>query len=268
MAGSQSIKERGWRQGSVLSSPLASRSAAPRFSDWNADDRAIVLSQDCDVVHASYDVEPSIELIRGRIVTDENALVRHGRNPRRLQLDAGAGAFLDMSIHDRWVIPRRELEGDAPDDGLSIEVEDLLVLVEWVAKRYTRPAFPDAFNERRADASKKIEKVLKKHGRSITGIFLALDPNDELAEGESYRVLLRVTATKETLATRGTELELARVAKAIADALDDCNGIDVVDHALVSEAEFTLADLQYFQRWDWDYRSHSGDPGGDIARRP
>ncbi len=58
------------------------------------------------------------------------------------------------------------------------------------------------------------------------------------------------------------------MAKAIADALDGCDGIDVVDHALVSHAEFALDDLQYFQRWDWDYRSHSGEPGGDIARRP
>lgn len=56
-----------------------------------------------------------------------------------------------------------------------------------------------------------------------------------------------------------------RTTKQIADALDACDGIAVVNHELVSEAAFTLADLQYFQRWDWDYRSHSGEPGGDIA---
>ena len=54
----------------------------------------------------------------------------------------------------------------------------------------------------------------------------------------------------------------------IADALDACDGIEVVDHALGSEAAFTLDDLQYFQRWDWDYRSHSGEPGGEIAPSP
>jgi hypothetical protein len=64
------------------------------------------------------------------------------------------------------------------------------------------------------------------------------------------------------------ELELVSTTKQIADALDACEGIEVVDHALVSEAAFTLADLQYFQRWDWDYRSHSGEPGGEIVRSP
>jgi len=27
-------------------------------------------------------------------------------------------------------------------------------------------------------------------------------------------------------------------------------------------------DLRYFQRWDWDYRSHSGEPGGETAPLP
>jgi len=39
----------------------------------------------------------------------------------------------------------------------------------------------------------------------------------------------------------------------------------VEDHQLVSEAEFTLEDLRFFKRWDWDYRSLSGEPGGDVV---
>jgi hypothetical protein len=68
----------------------------------------------------------------------------------------------------------------------------LHVLVDWIAKRYTRPAFPDAFNERRAGSAKKIGKELKKNGKLITGIFLFISPNEECAAGESYQVVLRV----------------------------------------------------------------------------
>ena len=228
---------------------LAQRVAAPRFADWGPDDRAILLSQDCDVVHGSYEVEPSTELIRAEVSSVEEAIVRHGRNPRRLQLETGVGAFLNLSIHDRWVVPRNELESHPPEPTLAVEGESLHVLVEWIAKRYTRPAFPDAFNERRIGSAKKIEKELKKNGKLITGLFLAISPNEECAAGESYQVALRVTATKETLAAKSVETDLVRTTKQIADALDACDGIDIVDHALVSEAAFTLADLQYFQRW-------------------
>lgn len=268
MAGPHRIKDHGWRQGSVLPAELAARVAVSHFGDWGPNDRAVVVSQDCDVVHGSYDAEPNVELIRAKVSSAEDAIVRHGRNPRRLQLETGEGAFLNLSIHDRWAVPRRELESDPPEPNVSIEGESLHVMVEWIAKRYTRPAFPDAFNERRTGSAKKIENELKKNGKLITGLFLALSPNGECSADESYRVALRVTATKETLATKSNETELARTTKQIADALDACDGIEVVDHALVSEAMFTLDDLQFFQRWDWDYRSHSGEPGGMIAPSP
>jgi hypothetical protein len=248
-----------------LPAEVAARVAASRFADWGPDDRAVLLSQDCDIVHGSYDVEPSVELIRARVSSVEDAVVRHGRNPRKLQLESRAGAFLNLSIHDRWVVARSELESHPPEATLTFEDASRHVLVEWIAKRYTRPAFPDVFNDRRAQATKKIEKELKKNGNLITGLFLAIHPNEECAPEESYQVALRITAAKATLATKSVETELLRTTQQIADALDACDGIEVEDHALVSEAVFTLADLQYFQRWDWDYRSHSGEPGGEIA---
>ena len=268
MAGPQTIKDHGWRQGSILPGELAARLAAQRFADWGDDDRALVLSQDCDVVHGSYDVEPFIELIRAKVVTVADAVVRHGRNPRRLQLEVAGGVLLNVSVHDRWTAGRSELESAPPPPDLRVDGDSLHILTDWIAKRYTRPAFPDAFNERRADATKKIEKALKKDGTQITGLFLLISPNEECAPDEDYQVALRVTAAKATLAEKSVELQLARTTKVIADALNACDGIEVVDHALISEAAFTLDDLQYFQRWDWDYRSHSGEPGGEIAPSP
>jgi hypothetical protein len=268
LSGPESIKIHGWRQGSVVPPELATRVAIPRFADWGPNDCAVLLSQDCDVVHGSYEAEPTVEFIRARISTAHDALTRHGRNPRRLQIEIGAGTLLDFAVHDRWIVDRRELESHPPDANLSVDGEALHVLVEWIAKRYTRPAFPDVFNERRAASTKKIEKELKRNGRLVTGVFLAITPNAECASDETYQVALRVTATKETLASRSVETELVRTTKSIADALDACDGIQVVDHALVSESAFTLADLQFFRRWDWDYRSYSGEPGGEIARLP
>lgn len=268
MPGTHAIKAYGWRQGSVLPAELAERVAAPRFADWSTDDRAILLSQDCDVVHPSYDVEPDVELIRATVSTAKNAIICHGRNPRRLQLETAVGELLDLSVHDRWVVKRCELESHSPDPLLCVEDNSLQVLVEWIAKRYTRPAFPDAFNDRVRNATKKVENALKKSGSHVTGIFLAILPKGECSADENYQVALRVTATTETLAVQAVELELTRTTQQIAGALGACDGIEVVDHALVSEGLFSLAELRFFRRWDWDYRSHSGEPGGKIAPSP
>ena len=76
MAGPQSIKDHGWRQGSVLLAEPAERVAVPHFADWGPDVRAVLLSQDWDVVHGSYDAEPNVELIRAKVSSAEDAVVR------------------------------------------------------------------------------------------------------------------------------------------------------------------------------------------------
>ncbi len=131
-----------------------------------------------------------------------------------------------------------------------------------------RAAFPDAFNERARTAHQKIEKELKRNGEHVTGLFLMIDPDQECATGQDYRIVLRVTARRDAVADEKTELVLVRLARVVADALGSCAGIVVKDQQLVSEAEFTLEDLRFFKRWDWDYRSHSGEPGGELAPTP
>lgn len=134
MAGPQDIKDHGWRQGSVLPAELASRLAAPRVAAWGPDDRAVLLSQDCDVVHGSYEAEPTVELIRARVESAEDAVIRHGRNPRHLQIETATGILLNLSVHDRWVVARSELESHAPDPLLAVDGGSLHVLVAWIAK--------------------------------------------------------------------------------------------------------------------------------------
>jgi hypothetical protein len=134
-----------------------------------------------------------------------------------------------------------------------------------VAKRYTRAAFPDAFNERVSAADKKIENQLKKaHAKHVTGLFLMLDPRHECEDGQDYRLIVRLTARQASLDDEAVEEKLAMMVNKIADALRSCDGIDVLECQLVSEDDFSLADLRYFQRWDRDHRSFSGKPGGDV----
>lgn len=231
----------------------------------------VVLMQDCDLVHPSYEVEPNVEIMVGALIARADNGLRHGRNPRRLHLDfqrSGVPAVLAFSIHDRIIVPRSVLEDHAPHNSIRLARDERRLLCEWVAKRYVRAAFPDAFNERARAAHQKIEKELKRNGEHVTGLFLMIDPDQECATGQDYRIVLRVTSRSEAVADEKTELILVRLAKTIADALGSCAGIVVEDHQPVSEAEFTLEDLRFFKRWDWDYRSYSGEPGGELAPKP
>lgn len=261
------INGNGWLQGAILPDELRDAVLEERAVGR---DRAVVvvLTQDCDLVHSSYDAEPHAELITGTVVAVADNGLRHGRNPRRLHVEAqrdGSPVVLAFSIHDRLLVPRPLLEDHAPHPSLVLGLAERRMLCEWVAKRYVRAAFPDAFNERLRAAHRKIDKALKRGGEHVTGLFLMIDPDEEQPVDRDYRLFLRVVTTTEALTSAEREVELVRLAKIIADALASCDGIVVEDHELLSESEFTLADLRFFKRWDWDYRSHSGDPGGDLA---
>ena len=271
MDDSSKISTSGWQQGSVLPDQLA-REIRLRTGVEDAEPAVlVVLTQDCDLVHPNYEIEPNVELIVGRPVDDADNNLRHGRNPRRLHLDVDGTAgprVVAFSVHERLLVSRALLEDHAPHPSIRLRDEERRLLCEWVAKRYVRAAFPDEFNERARAAYKKIEKELKRDGEHVTGLFLMIEPDRELVAAEDYRVILRATARRETLTDVTVEQRLVRVANAIAIALGTCKGIVVEDHQLLSEAEFTLEDLRYFKRWDWDYRSHSGEPGGEIASAP
>ena len=44
------------------------------------------------------------------------------------------------------------------------------------------------FNERTETAHRTIEKVLKRDGKHVTGLYLMVDPDDEQKEGQDYRI--------------------------------------------------------------------------------
>jgi hypothetical protein len=271
VADASKINVNGWQQGSVLPETLVQQLVAKGAAHIDVASVVVVLTHDCDLVHPSYEVEPHVELVVGALLESADNGLRHGRNPRRLHLDLEQGAVVaavEFSVHKRLVVSRSLLEDSTPHESRRLGRGERRLLCEWVAKRYVRAAFPDAFNERVQAVHRKIEKELKRSGEHVTGLFLMIDPDEESGAGESYRVVLRVVARSDALVDKKTEITLVRVAKAIADALASCSGIIVEDHQLVSEGQFTLQDLHFFKRWDWDYRSHSGEPGGEVVPLP
>jgi len=251
----------GWIQGSVIGLDVI---AALGQSDasW-----AVLISQDCDIVQSAT-VEHSVEVILGTDIDAVRPDCQHGKNPRQLDLILMHGdvhKHVCFDARKRLMVRKEVLASHSPDHQLSPESTDLLV--RWVAKRYTRVAWPDQFNERLKTISTKLERLFKDDtGKSVTAIWLRLDPlREELPSDENYRLMVWLTVSAETRLDAAESRRVQQFENRFRELLDHCKGIDLEEIETRSESDVTLEDLRQFRRFDRDYRSLAPTPGGATA---
>jgi hypothetical protein len=120
----------------------------------------VVVSQTCDVVQAKLDSEPFVEVLHCRPEPKLRPEFQGRKSTRRLDFrpnkEGHAGTVLSAhAIADRYVIPRELFVGHAPDPGRQLSGTAVTNLQQWYALRYSRPAWPDAFNARFDNKAKK-----------------------------------------------------------------------------------------------------------------
>ena len=261
---SELVRDAGWRQGSVIQSDDRQTALAASI-DWTPDPDdvpfyLVVVTQDCDLVR-ELDVEPFIELVLCRRIDHVEPLYQNGRNPRLLHLPLTEPeeriSWLEISIHDRFRICKESLVDLAISNGVILENGDIRLLSCWIARRYTRPAFPDVFNQRLGAVDRQLESLFKsRDGRVVSGLFLDVDEVENNPD-TPYDIGVRITATLETWEDEGRRQMLDRFEDRLVSILDDCNGIGISrdDILVLPEDDLTLADLRQFKRLDKDYRS-------------
>lgn len=262
---SESIRAAKWRQGSFVrrddTKALLEKSIdlAGHLNHFKEPSfRFIVITQDCDLVQEP-DIEPFVEFIGGCNIAKSDPLRRNGRNPRLLHIQStGPQEFkqwLEISIHDRFRVQKEALANLAVDETTRLTVHDAELLHRWVARRYTRPAFPDEFNLRLKTVDKQLEKLFKnERGQLLTGIFLDV-VDDELSQDEQYDIEVRITTKAEIWEDNRQCKMLDEFEEQFSRILDNCEGISVSDIRTLPEEDMTLADLRQFKRLDKDYRS-------------
>ena len=227
---------------------------------------------------AEPELEPFVEFIVGLESDPLEPLFRHGRNPRLLHLqtedERGPGPSLLFSIQDRFRIPKEALAAAAVERQLRLEQEGAGLLRRWIAKRYTRAAFPDAFNVRLDAVDRRLESLFKSaEGQIITGVFLDV-PDEEFDEERPYEIAVRISAQSDAWDSEDSRVALNRFEERLSSIIDDCDGILLVDDDIdtMPESHLTLADLRKYSRLDRDYRSlpqregvvHPADGGGEL----
>ena len=262
---SDSIANLGWRQGAILGQELATLAGeyAPPSVVVDRADWLVLTSHDCDIVNASIEKEPVVEVLRMRAASagrvDRQQL--SGRNPRTLQLEIGATevpVVVSCTAHDRWTIPRDLLMRESPAQCLPDKERRLVA--EWLAKRYIRAAFPTTFDQRWRPMLKDWQKLLRKHSEWMQGVYLRLSTLDELPADTAYRCHLIVAVPHRSRggsgwATKRTEIEEGvRAFWGQFEPGIECAGVDVL-----GTDEITLADIEPYQRFDADWVSFEDD---------
>lgn len=269
-----------WRQGDLLTQETAAKLTALNSAVGEAH-RVVVITHDCDLPN---DSETSVEVIVADVVSAPNPQFSYAKNPRKLHLGYevadGQSVVVELRHAERRVVPKGEFEKHAArDDHASLPIDGKRALKQWLAARYGRPAFPNAFESRlRKVVSKKnsverqIGKILEPEAKHLIGLFFDLGEqrSAEVAAGEPYALSISVVydateggtqARQSSEKVAGQLCELFEQAYGKPDAateiaLDACEA--------VADTSITLADLRRVDQWRLEYISLGDDDRGDF----
>lgn len=155
--------------------------------------RLVVVSQTCDTVMNDYVVEPFVELLL--LVESEqdgqSANFLRRKSSRALDMpvdgaDESSGRVLRALFRHKILVLKASLLRCQVDLAKSLQQENARVLMQWIAQRYARAAFPDAFNEAIALSTDKPRKWLKTLASGLVSMRLQLNQNSELGDPQQY----------------------------------------------------------------------------------
>jgi hypothetical protein len=255
-----------WRQGHLVGDTDA-KSLKLRHPDFPKKTVVLVISHDCDVAQDT-DKEPTIEVIVGYVVDQPDKSMSNAKNARLLELDfVGDNPFrARFSFQNRLSIPKSRFQGLLPSVSSSLEKPDIQTLQRWLAFRYRRPAFPDAFDARIKDEkiADNLAKLSKVNGDSI--IMLLFD-----LEAEKDGVFpLGILAVYKSKPDPGIALDHA---KKLCEKINNLFETKLYDEAAdvwrlielrycdpISDEDLTYAQYDGLPRWNLDYVSLAADP--------
>lgn len=249
------IQKNNWKQGVIIENPLMEQIISEtQFYDHIKDsDLLILYTQDCDLINSCLEKEPFVEFFCVKKVGSINHDFAFGKNPRKIHLKVNDGSIYEFDINKRVKIDRRDLvniplEAENP----IIPRREMDIVLGWFSKKYSRPAFPDAFNKIIKDIP-KIDRKLTKINIDfpmIKRLFFSLDPEREIDSTEKYSLDIYILLD-------GLSFELDENVKDFIiprfEELFMTERIDLTEVICVFEDEMTIHELGIFKVWDKEY---------------
>ena len=258
----EAIRDTMWRQGIVVEDrqKIAVISHVNEYYPWIANADALVLfSQDCDLLNPSLENEPFAEFFCVTYIPDVNPSLAYGKNPREIHMRINDSQCIRLLINHRIRIDRALLVGMSPEhQPLRIPNGNLKMLLSWLSKKYSRPAFPDRFNELLAQIPKLDKKLLDLNASftTIKRFFFLLEPNTEI--GANQRYLLSIKVLLDGRFSIGDEKNKKSISERLRNIFS-MKQIRISDISCDFEDELTIFEMKNYVRWDKDYISRRCD---------
>ncbi|MEB2314821.1 MAG: hypothetical protein OZ919_01865 [Xanthomonadaceae bacterium] len=261
-----------WRQGDLIH-PDDAVALALLEAHQRDTHRALVISHSCDL-SASEDFEPEVEVLIGEVLpgASNNKKLHNGHSIRQLHLFAPDGEseeWVKFLVRMRRTVCKTVLASYRPWSDRSYCDRQRRVLARWLAQRYSRSAFPDAFNlwlwER--NVTDRLEKLVRQHSDELVAVYFDLDEGADLERDDPdqpYELGIElVYATSNANYAANAE----RLAEQIRDLFEarcktqDCwRWIELVYCAAIADTAFTLHDANRLRRWRLEHYSAAGEP--------
>lgn len=249
------LERAGWHQGAVVPAAPAivnSLTILPfaEFERLPEPCWLIIASQDCDAVCDSLKVEPAVEVMIAEPIERMRTAHREGRHPRELHLmlrgPMGEDQPVRVHVRNRALFDRSLLADCSPATEYVVPTEYIEQIAGLLGGRYSRIAYPTAFDERTLKARQQLARVLDKYANEVIDIYFALHPhNKELQETEEYRLSVFAVIVDDLVMGDPRVLnELkAKLSKALRDPLRKCSGVHLEKVSVVGRDEITLREF-------------------------
>ena len=254
--------EKGWKQGAILR-PASEITAG---ANYDVDDSCLllVLTQTCDLVHESFDMEPYFEVLCLKpLDKGPDGNYAHGKNSRRLEfiysIEGIKTNCWSSNAHQRHVIDRKLLLENLEPEYFIADTDLLQIVLKWIAKRYTRIAFPETFVARFVTL-RKVENQFKRAASLVSNIYIRLLPSfEELKPDIPYGLDLILLLRSENFDNPRFYDETVEISRDIERLLNKCEGLYVEEIEVMSTAEAPVGLINNYLAWDYSYLSNRSD---------
>ena len=253
------LEKQGWRQGAIIKSEdtLEIISALGIKTPHPESLVFIVASQSCDIANNQLTLDPYVELSIGCVIETLDGNRQFNKNPRVLhttieyfdETTVSIQKFVELKACEKATIPKEQLLHFTPCVDSALKQIQLNAYVDWLAARYKRPAHPTKFNE--LLNINKLKKKLKPVDNVLSGIYVEITPDKEIADDEKYSVNLLGLYPVEY----NGELEAATKVLGHFETMMREAGMDVTT-ALMREDKISVALHKKFKRFYFDDLSY------------
>lgn len=239
----------------------------------------VVISHDCDLANNG---EINIEFIIATIKPKVDSRLTNAQSPRCLHLSFckpdKTHIHIELKHDNKGQISKEQINSLNTLTYLTISEENKRILKHWLAARYGRPAFPDAFETR---LRKKIQKETVI--RQIKNIFEPVSPHliavcfdlgkdrfSELDDEEAYFISISIIydavegGPNARVIAESTAKNLKQLFFEAYGAPDSATDISLEECTAIADTEITLADLRKVDLWRLEDLSFQDTPHSTL----